>query len=80
MGRYAPSDSEKLRATFDGFDVDGSGMLDASELKSLVSGLHLEMDVDDIKREMGSQNDDGEISFAVFSVWWCRPRLRPTMP
>ena len=80
MGRYAPSDSEKLRATFDGFDEDGSGMLDAGELKSLVYGLHLEMDVDEIKREMGSQNDDGEISFEVFSVWWCRPRLRPTMP
>ena len=73
MGRYVASresDLEQLRATFDGFDLDGSGMLEANELKSLISGLHLEMDVDEITREMDSQRDDGEISFEVFSVWW----------
>ena len=73
IGRYVASrdsDSKQLRATFDGFDLDGSGMLEANELKSLIADLHLEMDVDEITRAMGSQNDDGEISFEVFSVWW----------
>ena len=45
-----------LGATFDRFDQDGSGSLEANELKTLVSGLHMEMDVDQIKQEMGSQS------------------------
>ena len=45
------SDSEQLHATFKHFDVDDSDTLEASELKSLVSDLHLEMGVDEIKRE-----------------------------
>ena len=38
-------------------------------MKSLVAGLHLEMDVEEVRREMDVKND-GEISFEVFSVWW----------
>ena len=45
-----------LGAIFDRFDEDGSGTLEANELKTLVSGLHLEMDVDQIKQEMASQS------------------------
>ena len=64
-----------MREAFEKADEDGSGTLDANELRLVIEALHLTMTVEEIEREIGTaadNNGDGELSvdLETFAAWW----------
>ena len=78
----ASSGSELVRAAFEAADEDGSGTLDADELRLVIETLQMSMTVEEVEREMGAgtnRDDDGKLSIdqtfrppdlQTFSAWW----------
>jgi Ca2+-binding EF-hand superfamily protein len=62
---------EKVRAIFEVFDADGSGSMDADELKELLKELCLPTSEEEVDRMMVEMDDDesGEIDFEEFYSW-----------
>ena len=65
---------EAGRAIFSKMDRDGSGSLDAKELKVLLTGLGRKATKKQVKNAQAEMdlNGDGDISVDEFITWWCR--------
>ena len=68
MGDVNPD--KTLASAFAVFDQDGSGMVDADELKSVMRELGEQVDEEDIKRVLKSMDVDGDgtINYHEFSA------------
>ena len=79
---FASSGSELVREAFEEADEDGSGTLDADELRLVVEKLQMSITVEEVERAMGAgayRDDDGKLSIdqtfrppdlQTFSAWW----------
>ena len=64
--------AKDLRDAFAMVDVDGSGGIDAGELKGLAKMLGVRMSDKDLKQAMSEMDEDGsgEVDFEEFAAWW----------
>jgi len=67
-----PLEMEKIRATFDRIDTDGSGTLDQEEVAQAAQQLGRVFIGDDLEEAMTMMDSDGngEVSFEEFCSWW----------
>ena len=67
-GELSEEQRQEIREAFDLFDTDGSGSIDAKELKVAMKALGFEPTKDEIKRMINDVDTDGtgSISFAQF--------------
>ena len=65
-------DNPALRARYDGYDRNGDGRLELSELGQLLDELGAGYDETQVKAafEAIDLDHDGEIDFQEFSHWW----------
>lgn len=65
-------DMEEMREIFEHFDGDGDGLLIRSEFKRLMDALSADMldDELDVGFDLIDADDNGEISFDEFAIWW----------
>jgi Ca2+-binding EF-hand superfamily protein len=61
-----------LRARFDGYDQDGDGALELSELSTLLDALGAGYDLAQVRAafEDIDVDADGRIGFDEFAAWW----------
>ena len=64
--------AKELQDAFAMVDVDGSGEIDAGELRGLAKMLGMRMSDKDIQQAMGEMDEDGsgEVDFEEFAAWW----------
>ena len=60
----------ELKGVFEMFDVDGSGAIDAKELKQVMQNLGMNPTEEEVNRMMqeADEDDSGEIEFAEFAI------------
>lgn len=65
-------DEKEIRAAFDGFDKDGSGVIEVGEFKMLLAKLGEDPDAEQLQEALETLDTDktGTISFEEFLVWW----------
>ncbi len=61
-----------LRARFDGYDQDGDGALELSELSALLDALGAGYDLSQVRAAFDDidVDADGRIGFDEFAAWW----------
>jgi hypothetical protein len=72
------TEKQAIAESFALFDVDGSGEIDAEELKSVAKKLGVPMSDDDIAEAMAVMDEDGsgEVDLEEFTSWCVRARAR----
>ena len=60
----------ELKGVFEMFDVDGSGAIDAKELKQVMQNLGMNPTEEEVNRMMqeADEDDSGEIEFKEFAI------------
>ena len=60
---------------FEQIDADASGVMDADEVRGLVSLLGIKMNAKELQDAMFVMDDDGsgEVDFEEFFAWWTNP-------
>lgn len=66
------ADKDSIRATFELFDVDGSGEVDRGELKAVAEKLGVPMSEADLNEAMLTMDEDGsgEVDLEEFTAWY----------
>ena len=61
-----------VRATFDKFDADGSGFIEADEFANMMGALGYELDEDQLESSLKAVdvNSDGSIDYLEFRRWY----------
>ena len=72
MAELSPEELERLRKTFESFDLNHDGFIDLNEFHALL--LKLERDVTQgeclLDFEEADSEGDGFVGFKEFVVWW----------
>lgn len=72
MTELTPEELERLRSTFESFDLNHDGFIDVNEFHALL--LKLERDVTQgeclLDFEEADTEGDGFVGFKEFVVWW----------
>lgn len=72
MAELSPEELERLRTTFESFDLNHDGFIDVNEFHALL--LKLEHDVTQGECLLGFEEadteGDGFVGFKEFVVWW----------
>ena len=72
MAELTPEELERLRRTFESFDLNHDGFIDVNEFHALL--LKLERDVTQgeclLDFEEADTEGDGFVGFKEFVVWW----------
>merc|ERR1712019_178864 len=68
-GRKGPTD--ELEVAFQAFDVDGSGLIDAEELKGLMEKLQIPVSEEDVAAmiDIADEKGRGGIDYRQFKQW-----------
>jgi Ca2+-binding EF-hand superfamily protein len=70
MSYQQPSD--KLKETFDRFDIDGNGQIDLGEFRKLLDDLGSELERSGVEVAFDAidVDENGLIDFEEFALWW----------
>jgi hypothetical protein len=72
LDEWDKEELEKMKRIFMRFDLDGSGILEADEMKKIAASLGIDTDTEEFRESMMALdfNGDNNISFTEFVSWW----------